>query len=104
MPCSTAYRSGGLATVGLTGVRTALERGQVDRLLVPAVPSEGAADQASADAMATAPKEQHSELDEAAIEGLVTLARRTDAEITFIEDAKLLAPARHVGAMLRYRV
>lgn len=99
-----AYRSGGLATVGLTGVRAALERGQVDRLLVPAVPSEGAADRASADAIVTAPIEQHSELDEAAIEELVTLARRTDAEITFIEDARLLAPARHVGAMLRYRV
>ena len=52
----------------------------------------------------TGPKEQISELDEAAIEELVTLARRTDAEITFIEDARLLEPARHVGAMLRYRV
>lgn len=99
-----AYRSGGLATVGLTGVRTALERGQVDRLLVPATPSTSVADQVSADAKMTGPKEQRSELDEAAIEELVTLARRTDAEITFIEDAKLLAPARHVGAMLRYRV
>jgi peptide subunit release factor 1 (eRF1) len=52
----------------------------------------------------TGPKDQRSELDESAIEELVTLARRTDAEITFIEDARLLAPARHVGAMLRYRV
>ena len=99
-----AYRSGGLATVGLTGVRAALERGQVDRLLVPAIPASGAADHATPDADLSAPKEQHSELDEAAIEELVTLARRTDAGITFIEDASLLAPARHVGAMLRYRV
>ena len=99
-----AYRSGGLATVGLAGVRTALERGQVDRLLVPAIPSKSTADQTSADAEMTGPKEQRSELDEAAIEELVTLARRTDAEITFIEDARLLAPARQVGAMLRYRV
>ena len=99
-----AYRSGGLATVGVTGVRAALERGQVDRLLVPAVPAAGAADHASADAQVTGPKEQQSELDERAIEELVTLARRTDAEITFIEDARLLAPARHVGAMLRYRL
>jgi hypothetical protein len=53
---------------------------------------------------ATGPKELRSELDEAAIEELVTMARRTDAEITFIEDASLLIPARHVAAALRYRV
>lgn len=99
-----AYRSGGLATVGLTGVRAALERGQVDRLLVPAAPAAGTADQASANVEQSGSKEQRSSLDEAAIEELVTLARRTDAEITFIEDARLLEPARHVGAMLRYRV
>jgi peptide chain release factor subunit 1 len=99
-----AYRSGGLGTVGLTGVKAALERGQVDRLLVPATPSKSTADQSTADAEMTGPKDQRSELDEAAIEELVTLARRTDAEITFIEDARLLAPARHVGAMLRYRL
>src|SRR5687768_8652170 len=44
-----AYRSGGLATVGLAGVRAALERGQVDRLLVPATPATSIADQASTD-------------------------------------------------------
>ena len=99
-----AHRSGGLGTVGLAGVKAALERGQVDRLLVPATPSKSTADQTSADAEMTGPKEERSELDEAAIEELVTLARRTDAEITFIEDARLLAPARQVGAMLRYRV
>lgn len=99
-----AYRSSGLATVGLAGVRAALERGQVDRLLVPATPSTNTADHASSDADGTGPKELRSELDEGVIEELVTLARRTDAEITFIEDARLLAPARHVGAMLRYRV
>jgi peptide subunit release factor 1 (eRF1) len=85
-------------------VRAALERGQVDRLLVPAVPSKTVADASSPDAERTGPKDQQSDLDEAAIEELVTLARRTDAEITFIEDASLLAPARHVGAMLRYRI
>ena len=99
-----AYRSSGLGTIGLAGVRAALERGQVDRLLVPATPSKSIADDASADTDATGPKEMRSELDEAAIEELVTMARRTDAEITFIEDASLLVPARHVAAMLRYRV
>ena len=85
-------------------LRAALERGQVNRLLVPALPSKSGADQASADSDNTGPKEERSALDEAAIEELVTLARRTDAEITFVEDARLLAPARHVGATLRYRV
>lgn len=99
-----AYRSGGLGTVGLAGVKAALERGQVDRLLVPATPSKGAADRASTDADGTGPKEERSEIDEAAIEELVTLARRTDAAITFIEDARLLVPARHVAATLRYRI
>jgi peptide chain release factor subunit 1 len=99
-----AHRSGGLGTVGLAGVRAALERGQVDRLLVPAIPSKTAADASSTNAEMTGPKHEQSELDEAAIEELVTLARRTDAEITFIENASLLAPARHVGAMLRYRI
>jgi len=99
-----AYRSGGLGTIGLAGVRAALERGQVDRLLVPATPSRSVAVEASTDADATGPKEMRSELDETAVEELVTLARRTDAEITFIEDASLLVQARHVGAMLRYRI
>jgi peptide subunit release factor 1 (eRF1) len=99
-----AYRSRGLGTIGLAGVRAALERGQVDRLLVPATPAATAADQASADAELTGPKEARSDLDETTIEDLVTLARRTDAEITFIEDARLLAPARGVGATLRFRI
>ena len=99
-----AYRSRGLATVGVAGVRAALERGQVDRLLVPAIPGASNADLASADVELAGPKEQRGELDERAIEELVTLARRTDAAITFIEDARLLQPARGVGAMLRYRL
>ncbi len=99
-----AYRARGLATVGVAGVRAALERGQVDRLLVPATPAASVADQASTDVELAGPKEQRGDLDEKAIEDLVTLARRTDAEITFIEDARLLQPAKGVGAMLRYRL
>lgn len=99
-----AYRARGLATVGVAGVRAALERGQVDRLLVPAQPSATAADQVSAGVENAGSKEERSDLDEAIIEELVTLARRTDAEVTFIEDAQLLEPARGVGATLRYRI
>jgi peptide subunit release factor 1 (eRF1) len=99
-----AYRARGLATIGLAGVKAALERGQVDRLLVPAAPAQSVADQATPDVELNGPKEQRSDLDERVIEELVTLARRTDAEITFIEDARLLEPAKGVGAMLRYRL
>jgi peptide subunit release factor 1 (eRF1) len=99
-----AYRARGLATIGIAGVKAALERGQVDRLLVPATPAQSVADQATPDVELNGPKEQRSDLDESVIEELVTLARRTDAEITFIEDARLLEPAKGVGAMLRYRL
>jgi peptide subunit release factor 1 (eRF1) len=99
-----AYRARGLATVGVAGVKAALERGQVDRLLVPATPAKSVADHATSDVEMTGPKEQRSDLDESVIEELVTLARRTDAEITFVEDARLLAPAKGVGATLRYRL
>jgi peptide subunit release factor 1 (eRF1) len=99
-----AYRARGLATVGVAGVRAALERGQVDRLIVPAIPSTAAADRASDEVDRAGAKEERGDVDEKTIEELVTMARRTDAEITFIEDAGLLKPARGVGAMLRYRI
>jgi len=99
-----AYRARGLATVGVAGVKAALERGQVDRLLVPAIPTASAADQQSSGVDSAGTKEQRGQLDETAIEELVTLARRTDAHITFIEDARLLEPAKGVGAILRFRV
>jgi peptide subunit release factor 1 (eRF1) len=90
--------------VGLAGVRAALERGQVDRLLVPAFPSTSAAAQQSSGVDSAGTKEQRSRLDEAVVEELVTLAHRTDASVTFIENADLLEPAKGVGATLRYRV
>jgi peptide subunit release factor 1 (eRF1) len=99
-----AYRARGLATIGLAGVKAALERGQVDRLLVPATPAKSVADHATSDVEMSGPKEQRSDLDEGTIEELVTMARRTDAAITFIEDARLLVPAKGVGAILRYRL
>jgi peptide subunit release factor 1 (eRF1) len=99
-----AYRARGLATVGATGVRNALERGQVDVLLVPAAPATTATDQASAEVGASMPVEQRSRLDEALVEELVTEARRTGAGVRFIEDASLLEPANGVGALLRFRV
>jgi hypothetical protein len=53
-----AYRAHGLATVGVAGVKAALERGQVDRLLVPAIPAASAADQKSSGVDSSGTKEQ----------------------------------------------
>jgi peptide subunit release factor 1 (eRF1) len=77
------YRAGGLAVVGLDPVLAALRMGQVDTLIIPAVPEvvKGA--------------------DEAANE-LVTLAKQTSASVRFIEDPSLLRNADGVGAYLRY--
>ena len=99
-----AYRSKGLGTISVAGVRGALEIGQADRLIVPAVPVANSAGQAAAMVESAGSKAERSQLDEKTVEDLVTLARRTDATVTFIEDARLLEPARGVGAMLRYRV
>jgi peptide subunit release factor 1 (eRF1) len=94
-----AYRANGLACVGVEEVRPALERGQVDELVIPAAP------QAIADAKPAAdgnPAELTSE--ERVLDELVVLARRTSARIRFIEDPSLLAPIRGVGAFLRYKL
>jgi peptide subunit release factor 1 (eRF1) len=100
----SAYGARGLATVGTAGVKAALERGQVDRLLVPAMPTSSAADQQSSGVDSSGTKEERGQLDEGAVEELVTMAKRTDAQVTFIEDARLLEPAKGVGAILRFRV
>jgi peptide chain release factor subunit 1 len=99
-----AYRSRGLATVGPTGVRAALDRGQVDTLVVPAAPGTLATDHASATLPGTPSGDASSRLDETLVEALVTEARRTGAGVRFIEDAALLEQASGVGAFLRYRV
>ena len=98
------YRSRGLATVGLVGVRGALARGQVDELLIPASPTEPTPAVASVEAGQSVPVEQRSRVDEASVEALVTDARRTSARVRFIEDASLLEPAGGVGAFLRFRL
>ncbi len=99
-----AFRSRGLGTIGLPRVRAALTLGQVDRLLVPATPKAPAADEMSAAASASPRKSRPPRLSEAAIEELVLMARRTDATVTFIEDASLLDAAGGVAALLRFRL
>jgi peptide subunit release factor 1 (eRF1) len=77
------YRAGGLALVGPQPVRDALERGQVDTLVIAAEPAQvpGAEDAAN---------------------DLVTLARQTSASVRFIENPQLLADVGGVGASLRF--
>jgi peptide chain release factor subunit 1 len=77
------YRAGGLALVGAEPVRQALERGQVDTLVIAAEPAQvSGADAAAND--------------------LVTLAKQTSASVRFIENPDLLADVGGVGASLRY--
>ncbi len=78
-----AYRANGLACVGVEATRKALERGQVDELVITAKPDN---------------------LTEDTADELVVKARQTSAKIRFIEDASLLAPIGGVGALLRYKL
>ncbi len=99
-----AFRSRGLGTIGLSRVRAALTLGQVDRMLVPATPRAPLADEVSPSASASPHKVRPPHLGETAIEELVLMARRTDAAVTFIENAELLDPAGGVAAFLRFRL
>src|SRR5262249_47177656 len=73
------YRASGLACIGLEPTRRALERGQVDELLI----ADGS-------------------VGERFTEELVKQARQTAAKVRFIEDRALLDPVGGVGAFLRY--
>ena len=79
------YRAGGLALVEAQPVLEALERGQVDTLVMTAAPQRipGGDDMANR---------------------LVALARQTSAAVRFIENESLLAGVGGVGASLRYLI
>lgn len=104
------YRAGGLAVVTWKDTVEAIERGQVDELLLTASAREIRTDVQEIDDAAvnryssdtppdscTAPRLMPADL-------LVTLARQTGARVTFIEDTALLSSVGGVGAMLRYRI
>lgn len=104
------YRAGGLAVVTWKDTVEAIERGQVDELLLTASAREirtdvqeiddAAVNQHSSDTppdSCTEPRLMPADL-------LVTLARQTGARVTFIEDTALLSSVGGVGAMLRYRI
>jgi peptide subunit release factor 1 (eRF1) len=68
------------------------------------VPAATSADEVSPDVNASTERFAQSPLREETIEELVLHARRTDAAVTFIEDASQLVPAGGVAAFLRFQL
>lgn len=106
------YRADGLAVVGLEKTMYALVHGQADELLLSASPDdiridrESAAEMSSASripAFGTAVKLANEPSGKIIADALISLARKSGAEITFIEERNLLADVGGVGAFLRYR-
>jgi peptide subunit release factor 1 (eRF1) len=104
-----AYRANGLACVGVDETRLALDRGQVDELVIATVPEALDTNAALADPATTAVEQ----IPEASPEGtpeerianeLVVKARQTSAKIRFIEETALMAAVGGVGAFLRFKL
>jgi len=76
-------RSGGRAVVGVDDTRKALRDGQVDTLLIPALPEQVPGREATADE-------------------LIAAAHKTAAGVRFIGDPALLQPVGGVAARLRF--
>lgn len=111
-----AFRAGGLGTVGVDRTLDALEKGQVDELLIGArinelqpvgahaghersSPREGAVTPVAAgEAAAVAPGGV------ALADELITRATQTGAAITVVEDPDLLAAYGGVAAVLRFKI
>lgn len=100
------YRAGGLAVVGFSDTARALEQGQVDELLLSASTREIHADARELSAALKPADKTVSDVEPhlRAADLLVTRARNTGAQITFIEDSALLADVGGVGALLRYQL
>jgi peptide chain release factor subunit 1 len=104
------FRSGGLAVVGAHDTLAALANGQVDELIISATVENLHAQEEEVDALlaARAPdgEANSSETSPEVIvaDELVTRARQSSAQVTFIENATLLADVGGVGARLRYRL
>jgi peptide chain release factor subunit 1 len=101
-----AYRANGLACVGAEAVRKAFELGQVDELLITAVPdglkAEGSqpGDANAADSGTGSERTPEERL----ADDMIVRARNTAAKVRFIEDATLLAAYGGVGAFLRFKI
>jgi peptide subunit release factor 1 (eRF1) len=82
-----AQRGSGRGVVGIRATRAALDRGQVEELLLTAPAKHLPVEAADAPQIA---------------EGLVRTALTTDARLIFVENSRLLAEAEGVGGLLRY--
>jgi len=112
-----AYRSGGLGVVGPEETLSALIKGQVDELLIAAdlqrMQAMGTAAGSANDATLAEPVLETTAAGETAeaepeivrlADELVAKAKQTSAQITFIEDAELLADYGGVAALLRFKI
>jgi peptide chain release factor subunit 1 len=96
-----AYRGNGLACVGVEETRRAFEMGQVDELIITAVPDAIAVETPARSSAADGPD---GTAEERAASELVALAHTTSAKVRFIEDASLLDAVGGVGAFLRFKL
>ncbi len=114
-----AYRAGGLGVVGPEDTLAALQKGQVDELLVTASMQQmqgvplGKAIGSANDTILAEPVVETASAGEAAesspevvrlADELITKTTQTGAKITFIEDAELLKDYGGVAALLRFTI
>jgi peptide chain release factor subunit 1 len=105
-----AYRGDGLGVVGVEATLAALELGQVDELVITAVPETIDATSvqpkptATSDSAVTPGPAAAPSAEERLADQLVAKARQTAAKIRFIQDPALLAAVGGVGAFLRYKL
>lgn len=103
------YRAGGLAVVGAHDTLMALSNAQVDELIISAGLEEihDEEEEIGTPLVSDAPiteKDRGQTRTIMVADELVTRARQTGANISFIEEASLLADVGGIGAMLRYQL
>lgn len=100
------HRAGGLGVVGVEATRAALNLGQVHVLLLTAaaLPDGFSEEPAAPKRQQSNPNLQAHAHGDSQFNELVALARQTDAEVRFIEDADLLKQVGGVAALLRFRL
>ncbi len=103
------YRAGGLAVLGAHDTLLALSNGQADELIISAGLEEihDEEEELGTPLVSDAPiteKDRDQTRTIMVADELVTRARQTGANISFIEEASLLADVGGIGAMLRYQL
>ena len=108
----SAWHAGGLAVVGPEETLQALERGQVEELLITATPELLRQASEVTGNMAPGPVEVETSHPAPGVDAdrhkladhFVVHAHQSGARIRFVEDAQLLAEVGGVGALLRFRI